>query len=80
MSKIPQTLIEIAKSVEPQGGYFGYFDLVDALEANPDALKRFKSSLTSAKATDLDGIDELDEKYGWIVMGAADAMDLLPNG
>ena len=79
MPTTAQTLIEIAKSVEPKGGYFGYFDLVDALEANSAALKRFKSSLASASAAELDGIDKADEKYGWIVMGAADAMDLLPD-
>ncbi len=30
MATTAQILIEIAKSVEPEGGYFGYFDLVDA--------------------------------------------------
>lgn len=79
MATTAETLIEIAKSVEPEGGYFGYFDLVDALEANPAALKRFESRLVSAVAAELDGIDKVDENYGWIVMGAADAMDLLPD-
>jgi hypothetical protein len=79
MATTAQTLVEIAKSVEPKGGYFGCFDLVDALVANPAALKRFKSALAPASAAELDAIDEVDEKYGWIVMGAADAMDLLPD-
>ncbi|QDT38421.1 ankyrin repeat domain-containing protein [Stratiformator vulcanicus] len=79
MAKIAQVLIQIAQSVEPNGGFFGYFDLVDALEASPAALERFKSALSSASADELDGIYEVDEQYGWIVMGAADAMDLLPD-
>src|SRR5690606_20317873 len=79
MATTTQSLIEIAMSVEPAGGYFGYYDLVDALEANPSALQRFKSALASANAAELDTIDKVDEKYGWIVMGAADAMDLLPD-
>jgi hypothetical protein len=79
MATTAQILIDIAKAVAPAGGFFGYFDLVDALQANPTALARFKSELASARAEDLDDIGKLDEEYGWIVMGAADAMDLLPD-
>ena len=79
MTTTSQKLIDIAKSVEPADGFGGYFDLVDALEANPAALSRFKAVLATTKAEELDGIYELDEKYAFLVMGAADAMCLLPN-
>lgn len=79
MATTAQTLIDIAKSVEPKAGFFGYFDLVDALHAKSDALARFKAALASARPDELDAAGNLDEKYGWIVMGAADAMDLLPD-
>jgi len=79
MTSITQQLIDIAKSVEPSEGFGGYFDLVDALELNPTALAQFKATLASAKAEQLDGLEQVDQKYGWLVMGAADAMDLLPD-
>ena len=79
MPSLAERLIDVAQSVEPSDGFFGYFDLVDALEANPAALARFKSLLRSAKAGQLDALEETDQKYGWLVMGAADAMDLLPD-
>jgi len=79
MSAISAKLISIAKSVEPRGGYVGYIDLIDALEADPDSLASFKSTFASAKPEELDNVAESDEPYGWIVMGAADALDLLPD-
>jgi hypothetical protein len=79
MATIAQALIDVAKSVAPEGGFFGYYDLVDALNANPAAFDRFKSTLASARAEDLEGLSKLDKQYGWIVMGAADALDLLPD-
>lgn len=79
MPSLAQRLIDLAKFVEPSNGYFGHFDLVDALESKPAALARFKSLLRSAKARQLDGLEKTDEKYGWLVRGAADAMDLLPD-
>ncbi len=72
-------LIDLARSVEPPDGFGGYFDLVDALEANVAAMTQFKKILATSKAEDLDAIDEISPEYGWIVMGAADAMDLLPD-
>lgn len=79
MPTLAQRLIDLAKSVEPSDGFVGYFDLVDALEAKPATLARFKSLLRSAKAKQLDALEEMDQKYGWLVIGAADAMDLLPD-
>jgi ankyrin repeat protein len=79
MPSLAQRLIDIAKSVEPSQGFFGHFDLVDALEEKPAALARFKSLLRSAKAKQLDALEEADQKYSLLVMGAADAMDLLPD-
>lgn len=79
MASIAEQLIHLAKSVEPPDGFVGYFDLVDALEASPSMLARFKAALASAKAEELESIDDLDSKYAWLVMGAADAMDLLPD-
>lgn len=72
-------LVAIAKSIEPKGGYFGYYDFVDALEANPPSMRQFKAALAKAKPEDLDDVADADPKYGWIVMGAADALDLLPD-
>ncbi len=79
MNPTAEKLFKLAKSLEPQNGFFGYFDLVDALGSNPDALVQFKSILTDATLGELDSIEEADETYGWIVMGAADALDLLPD-
>jgi ankyrin repeat protein len=79
MSSIAQQLIDITKSVEPDDGFGGHIDVVDALEANPTALAKFKAALASAKAEQLDAVESLDSKYGWLVLGAADAMDLLPD-
>jgi len=79
MSPVAQKLVDLAKSVEPPDGFCDHFDLVDALEANPAALEQFKKILGSAKAEQLDALGEPDQEYGWIVMGAADAMDLLPD-
>jgi hypothetical protein len=79
MATLAETLIDVAKSVAPEGGFFGYYDLVDALNDNPAAFERFKSTLSTARVEDLEGISKLDKQYGWIVMGAADALDLLPD-
>lgn len=79
MSAIAQQLIAFAKSIEPAGGFFGPEGLVDVLTETPGAFDRFKSILASARAEELDGLEELDEKFGWLVMGAADELDLLPD-
>jgi hypothetical protein len=79
MASIAEQLIGLAKSVEPPDGFGGYFDLVDALEASPSILAHFKAALASAKAEELESIDDLDLKYARLVMGAADAMDLCPT-
>jgi hypothetical protein len=79
MASLAQRLIDIAKSVEPSEGFVGHFDLVDALEGKPAALAKFKSLLRSAKAKQLDALEQLHEKYGPLVMGAADALDCLPD-
>ena len=79
MALIMKQLVEVAKAVEPADGFGDYFDLVDALESNPAALARFKAILAPVKAHELDLEDEWDPDYGWFVMHAADAMDLLPD-
>ncbi|MFI4862001.1 MAG: ankyrin repeat domain-containing protein [Phycisphaerales bacterium JB063] len=79
MQTLAEKLVAIAKAVEPSEGYFGYLDFVDALEADPSAMSVFRTLLEVAKAEDLDSLDEVDDKYGWIVGGAADALDLLPD-
>ena len=73
-----QQLIEIAEEVEPSSGYLGYFDLVDALEANTSAMARFRAVLEQSKAEELDRAEGADDKYG-LVIRAADALDLLPD-
>src|SRR3954470_1774527 len=66
MPSLAQRLIDLAKSVETSDGFVGHFDLVDALEAKPAALARFKMLLGSAKAKQLDALEETDQKYGWL--------------
>ncbi|XAL99838.1 ankyrin repeat domain-containing protein [Phycisphaeraceae bacterium D3-23] len=79
MQTLADKLVAIAGAVEPSEGYFGYLDLVDALESDPGAMAMFRALLKGAKPEELDSLDEVDGKYGWIVGGAADALDLLPD-
>jgi ankyrin repeat protein len=79
MQSLAQRLIDLAKSVEPAGGFAGYYGLVDALEAKPAALVRFKALLRSAKWKQLDALLQIEKHYAWLISGAADAMDLLPD-
>ena len=78
MSQLVQTLIAFAKKHEPDGGYLGYGTLVDLLHTNPSALNEFTSLLDSATAEQLDALED-DDEYGWIIGGAADELDLLPD-
>jgi hypothetical protein len=78
MPSVAQQLVALVKSIEPAAGFFGYYDLVDALEANAAVLAQFKTLLASARPDELDTAAFADDRYGWIVMGAADALDALP--
>jgi len=74
-----EKLIAVAREVEPSKGYFGYLDLVDALESDSDAMALFCTLIVGATAEELDALDGTDEEYGWLVAGAVDALDLLPD-
>lgn len=78
MSKLVQKLIAFAKTHEPDGGYFGYGTLVDLLQADPGALNEFAAFFDTATAEQLDTLDD-DDEYGWVIGGAADELDLLPD-
>ena len=78
MSKLVESLLAFTKKHEPEGGYFGYGTLVDLLQSNPAALREFTSFFDSATAEQLDSLDD-DDEYGWIIGGAADELDLLPD-
>lgn len=79
MQASARKLITLAKSIEPKKGFFGYFDLVDALESKPAKLDEFKNILSTVDIADLSSISDDDEEYGWIVMGAADALGCIPD-
>lgn len=73
-----QQLIDFAKRFEPKLGYWGPETLVDILVENSQAISEFRAIFDGAKAEQLDDL-EGQEKYGWIVAGAADELDLLPD-
>lgn len=72
-------LVEIAKAIEPADGYFDHFSLIDALNANPEVLARFQGEFASATWAELDALNKGDNELAYLVMGAADALDLLPD-
>ena len=79
VNKLFEKLIAIAKAHEPKAGYWGYTELLDALEADPNSLAEFSKAFEGVQAEQLDLLDEYSDEYGWIIGGAADALDLLPD-
>ena len=71
-------LLDIAKEHEPSGGYFGPETLVDILEQNSSAMEAFRAVFEGVRAEQLDDLEDQPE-YGWIIAGAADELDLLPD-
>jgi hypothetical protein len=78
MSDPIQRLVAFAKRLEPSGGYFGPETLVDQLYQNSHALAEFRSLFDGVTAEQLDPLED-QEEYGWIIAGAADELDLLPD-
>ena len=78
MSNPVQQLIDFATRFEPKDGYWGPESLVDILAEDPEALNEFRAIFDGANAEQLDDLED-QEKYGWIVAGAADELDLLPD-
>jgi len=78
MSDTIQQLVTFAKLLEPARGYFGPETLVDLLEQDSSALNSFRSLFDGVTAEQLDHLED-QEEYGWIIAGAADELDLLPD-
>lgn len=80
-SEAMRQLIAIAKALEPPEGYFSVnpYGLLTELQEQPEAHARFAEILLHAKAEDFDHSAPEDDRYAQIVLGAADALDLLPD-
>lgn len=78
MSDPVERLVAFVKRLEPTGGYFGPGTLVDLLQQDSHALLEFHSLFDGVTAEQLDSLEDHDE-YGWIIGGAADELDLLPD-
>lgn len=78
MSDLIQRLIAFAKKQEPDGKYFGPGTLIDILHRDPAALLEFRRLFDGVVAEQLDDLEGVKE-YGWIIAGAADEFDLLPD-
>ena len=75
-----QQLIAFAKQLEPEGGYFGPGTLVDILDQDIAAMNSFRAMFKGVRAEELDLLDHDDNvELGWIIGGAADELDLLPD-
>ena len=71
-------LIALAKRIEPKGGYFDGYSLIDILESDAASMEQFRRILSASAAEQLDGLDG-DQDYGHVIGEAADALDLLPD-
>lgn len=72
-------LIAFVKSIRGDRTLEDPSDLVGLLSEDVAAADRFAELMRSASAEDLDGLEDLDEEFGWLVVGAADELDLLPD-
>ena len=78
MPELVKQLIAFVKKHEPNGGYFGPETLVGLLEQNPPLLQAFVELFANATPEELDTLED-QEEFGWVIAGAADELDLLPD-